>query len=222
MGYRNKGSQNLSLPGRVGVALVFILLSSAVQAQTFAEWWSQKKTQLKYLQQQIVALQVYGGYVRQGYQLSQEGLGSISAWTGKEFSLHAAYYASLKAVKPLIQNDPKALEIFRYASAIPGQFDQLTAFAGPVASHQVYITAVRQKVLQECGRDIDQLQLVMTSGKAEMTDDERIERLDQLYASMKDKYAFTLAFGNQVKMLSGQMQGQQAEIQAQRRLYAIP
>ncbi|WP_345949197.1 hypothetical protein ABDD95_20335 [Mucilaginibacter sp. PAMB04274] len=222
MAYLNKGSQNPSLPGRVGVGLVFILLSSTVQAQTFAEWWIQRKTQLKYLQQQIVALQVYGGYVRQGYQLTQQGLGSVTAWTGKEWSLHAAYYASLKAVKPLIQNDPKALEIFRYASAIPGQFDQLAALTGPVASQQAYITAVRQKVLQECSRDIDQLQLVMTSGKAEMTDDERIERLDQLYASMKERYAFTLAFGNQVKILSGQMQGQQAEIQTERRLYAIP
>ena len=43
--------------------IMFLLgmLATTTQAQTFAEWFKQKKTQKKYLVQQIAALQVYIG-----------------------------------------------------------------------------------------------------------------------------------------------------------------
>jgi len=41
--------------------LLVVSAGSNLQAQTFAEWFQQKKTQKKYLLQQIAALQVYIG-----------------------------------------------------------------------------------------------------------------------------------------------------------------
>jgi hypothetical protein len=217
----NKQIKKPSLPGRVWVGLVFMFLSSTVHAQTFAEWWSQKSTQIKYLEQQIVALQVYGGYIKKGYQISQNGLGSISNWARGEFNLHSDYYTSLKSVNPAIKNDPKASSIVGYATAISGQFDQVTSLNGLSDDNKTYIGAVQQKVLDECSKDISELQLVMTSGKAEMTDDERIKRLDRLYASMKDKYAFTMTFCSQVKTYLLQKTQDNQETQTLRRLYGI-
>ncbi|MCH5688762.1 conjugal transfer protein TraI [Niabella sp. W65] len=53
---------------RMKKILLFLLLvvsaGSNLQAQTFAEWFQQKKTQKKYLLQQIAALQVYIGYAK--------------------------------------------------------------------------------------------------------------------------------------------------------------
>ena len=47
----------------------------AAKAQTFAEWFQQKKTQIKYLTEQIAALEQYGNYVKQGYRIAQGGWG---------------------------------------------------------------------------------------------------------------------------------------------------
>ncbi|MBK8310917.1 MAG: hypothetical protein IPL04_08535 [Chitinophagaceae bacterium] len=43
---------------------IYFLSFTSVNGQTLAEWTQQKKTQKKYLLQQIVALQVYIGYAK--------------------------------------------------------------------------------------------------------------------------------------------------------------
>jgi hypothetical protein len=203
----------------LGGLLLLLCFSSTVQAQTFAEWWSQKSTQIKYLEQQIVASQVYYGYLKQGYHISQQGLGVIGDWKNGELNLHRDYYNSLKTVNPVIRNNPKLNAIAAYADAIPGQFDHLQKLSGLTAGNRVYINAVRQKVLSECNRDLQELELVAVNGKVEMTDDERIQRLDKLYDSMKDKFAFTVTYCNQVKMLLLQKHQELQQLQTERRFY---
>src|SRR5258708_3878935 len=95
------------------------------QAQTFAEWFSQKKTQIKYLTQQIAALEQYESYIKQGYQISQNGLGNIGGYIKAEYGSHTAYYNSLKTVNPQIKSNSQADSIISYAKQIPGQFDHL-------------------------------------------------------------------------------------------------
>ncbi|RNL55578.1 hypothetical protein [Pedobacter jejuensis] len=206
-----------------GLAILMFLLCSSVagKAQTFAEWWSQKSTQIKYLEQQIVAAQVYYGYLKQGYNISQKGLGVIGDWKNGELTLHKDHYDALKTVNPVIRDSPKFKVIPQYADAIPGQFDHLQNLAGLTADNRFYIDAVRRKVLAECNRDLQELELIAVNGKAEMTDDERIKRLDQLYDSMKDKFAFTLSYCNQVKTLLVQKQQQLQQLQTERGFYEI-
>jgi len=206
---------------KLGLILLFAFSFQPAHAQTWAEWWSQKKTQIKYLQQQIAALSVYGGYVRQGYQISQNGLGSISNWARGEFNLHTDYYASLKAVNPAIKRDPKAAAIVNYAGIIPSRFDQVNVLPGLSPDDRQYIGTVQQKLLEECSKDIAELQMVMTPGKAQMTDDERIKRLDQLYAGMKDKYAFTMTFCSQVSMYLLHRTNENQSIQTLKHYYGI-
>ncbi|MDO3641518.1 hypothetical protein [Mucilaginibacter sp. L3T2-6] len=199
-----------------------LLLAAGVsQAQTFAEWWSQKKTQIKYLARQIAALEVYGSYLKQGYKIAGKGLGNIAGFTGSEFSLHSDYYKSLKTVNPLVKDNPEAAAIAQYATAIPAEFDYLKGFNGLDEADQKYIGSVAGKVLEECSNDIAELQLVMTSGETEMTDDERLKRLHQVSTRIKDKYAFTLNFRNQVRMLLAQRNRELQNIQTLRRYYEI-
>lgn len=221
-GKRSKEKGFLSTFRSFGLLLLLLTASAtATKAQTFDEWWHQKSTQIKYLTQQIAALQVYGNYLKQGYQISQNGLGTINGWTKGEFNLHADYYSSLKTVNPEIKDNPKAAAIVQYAGIIPGQFDHLNSLDGLTIDNRRYIATVQNKVLTECDADIAELQLIMTSGKAEMTDDERIKRLDQVYSRIKDKYAFTLSFCNQVKTLLLQKTQYEQSIQTLRRLYGI-
>jgi hypothetical protein len=45
-----------------------------------------------------------------------------------------------------------------------------------------------------------------------MKDDERIKRIDAVYADMKDKYAFTESFMSEAQLLSGQRQVEQNDV----------
>jgi hypothetical protein len=206
---------------QVSIVLLLTVTTTITKAQTFAEWFSQKKTQIKYLTQQIAALEQYGSYIKQGYEISQNGLGDIGGYIKGEHGLHSAYYISLKTVSPEIKANGKADSIAKYAAYIPPQFDRLNNLNGLDQGNRAYIAQVKAKVLDECNKDLTELQLVITSGYAQLTDDERIKRLDEIYSRMKDKLTFTQSFCNQVRMLSLQRSRELQDIQTLGRYYEI-
>jgi len=82
------------------IGLMLFLSAGNIHAQTFSEWFRQKKTQKKYLLQQIAALQVYIGYAQKGYRIAKEGLTTIGGFTKGEFDLHSDFINSLSS-RPL-------------------------------------------------------------------------------------------------------------------------
>src|SRR6202035_5667433 len=67
-----------------------------------------------------------------------------------------------------------------------------------------YISSVYSNMINECGKNLNALIEVTTDGKLEMTDDERIKRIDGIYDDMEDKYAFTQSFTNKAGLLADQ------------------
>ncbi|QEM09180.1 hypothetical protein [Mucilaginibacter rubeus] len=212
-----------SLPRRVWVGLVcFLLWAFSFQlckAQTFAEWFSQKKTQIKYLTQQIAALNQYGSYVRQGYQIAKGGWNGIGNWVLAEFNGHSAYYSSLRRVNPAIRDNPKADSTLLYAEGIPLVFDRLDGLSALGQGDQEYIAKVKAAVLEETDKDVAELDLVMTDGKVEMRDDKRIRRLDLIYERVRDKLGFSISFGNAVRVLIVQRRNSINDINTLKSIY---
>jgi len=201
--------------------LLCVFSFQLTRAQTFSEWFSQKKTLIKYLTQQIAALEQYGSYVKQGYQIAQGGWGGIGNWVKGEFDLHSAYYNSLRTVNPAIKNDPKADSIVACAQLIPQQFDHLDGLMALDANTRSYIHQVKAAVLLETDKDLAELQVVMTNGKAQLTDDERIKRLGAIYERVKDKLVFSGSFCNDVRMLIVQRNQELQDTQTLGRYYEI-
>ena len=54
--------------------------------------------------------------------------------------------------------------------------------------------------------------MVITSGQLEMTDDERIKRIEKIYLDMQDKFAFTASFSNEMSVLAIQRLTEQTEL----------
>ncbi len=59
------------------ILITGMILSTAAPAQTWDEWFKQKKTQKKYLAKQIVLLRLYLGYLKKGYEIADKGLTTI-------------------------------------------------------------------------------------------------------------------------------------------------
>jgi len=205
----------------VSVALIMLVTVQVSHAQTFGEFFNQKKTQKRYLLQQIAALQVYIGYAKKGYDIASSGLQSVRDITNGEFNLHSAFINSLKLVSPAIRKNYKVAEIIEYQIRISNAFASVKYNELLSIPNQSYVSDVQAQVILDCANDLEELLLIITSGKIKMRDEERLSRLDKLYNSMVEKYAFTMDFVGQVSTLIRQSEQQQLWINQLRRNYEI-
>jgi len=190
--------------------LIILLVSVACtsHAQTLAEWAKQKKTQLKYLAEQIAALQVYAGYVEKGYSIAKKGLDAVNNIKKGDFSMHESYFNSLKVVNPKIKSYWKVADIIslqiRIVSSSRRLMQSIQVSGQFTGSETNYCNRIITNLLDGCAALVDQLMLLVTDGKVQMKDDERIKRIDGLYADVKDKYEFEQHFSNETKVLAMQ------------------
>ncbi|SFH33524.1 hypothetical protein SAMN04489864_10933 [Pedobacter insulae] len=205
---------------RVVMLVALSLWAFSGSAQTWGEIFNQKKTQKKYLLQQIAALQIYIGYAKKGYDIVGGGIHTVKDITNGEFSLHRNFFASLAAVNPAIKNSAAVAEIINGGLGIISVLKSWKA-SELNANDWGYVSLVKANLLAECASDLEQLFLVITSGKLEMKDDERLGRLEKLRLSMQDKYDFALSFSTDLQMLIRQKNREQESINQIRRWYEI-
>lgn len=193
--------------------MLFIILIIASQtrgqdAPNFNEWFNQKKTQIKYLVQQIAALQVYLGYLKKGYEIVDKGLTTIGNIKDGTFNQDKDYLNSLNAVNPVVSNSPQVNAILVYHHSIIEIFQNLQEFVKDneyfTLQEKDYVRMVNANMLKECSDSIDELTLILTADYAEMKDDERLLRLDKVHEEMLDKYGFTKNFASSTKLLAMQ------------------
>jgi len=187
--------------------LIFLLFSITiflkdVHAQTFAEWFSQGKTQKKYLLAQIAALQVYEGYLKDGYKIAKTGLNVVNDVKHGEFNLHNAFFTSLKTVSPTVRGYGRVAEIVSMQLALVKSANQIEKQAQASTSFDEdelhYLQKIFSAITDGCLEDVLALTNIITSGKLELTEDQRIARINHLYDSVKDKYAFVQSFGGDI------------------------
>lgn len=209
--------------------LIIILLLNyswqVLRAQTFAEWFSQGKTQRKYLLQQIAALQVYAGYVEKGYAIAQSSLAAIHHIKKGDLTLHSDYFRSLQQVNPLIKNDTRVTgiealdaQIKKVASTAVEQAKKSTKIAAP---EKFYIAHVLQHVVQLSKANISLLIEIITPGQLELTDDERWKKIGELHEDMTEKYAFAKSFTAGVQRLIAERSAEGKDIENEKRFLGI-
>ncbi len=149
---------------------------------------------------QIAKLEIYIVDLEKGYSIAKEGLTTISEIKNGEFNLHSLFFSSLQKVNPMIAKYSKIIEIIADQVSIVSQFKNLIAqinSTGKINARELaYVNAVYSNITDECDKSLNALISVTTDGTLEMTDDERITRIDVIYDSMQDKYAFTMDFTN--------------------------
>lgn len=198
---------------RLLILICCIITTQSLFAQTWSEWWQQKKTQIKYLGQQIAALQVYAGYLEKGYHIAQQGLTAVNSIKHGDFSLHQAFFSSLKKVNTSVTKYAKVAEIIALQIGIVKKYKNCYNQArqsGLFNSNEVsYIYNVFGSLLDDCTNDISELITLTTDGQLQLKDDERLKRIDGLYSDMLDKYRFAQSFTNETSLLAVSRQKEQ-------------
>jgi hypothetical protein len=202
--------------------LVFSILANA---QTLAEWTQQKKTQIQYLLDQIAANKVSIDYLEKGYEIVRTGLNTIQNIKKGDFNLHLDFFGSLEIVNPKIKTYTRVADIIAYQVRIVKNISTTIKNlkeSGQFNTNELdYSKAVFENLLDECVKNVDELYLVITSGALQMTDDERIKRIDQLYTDMQDKYSFCQSFSEEHSVLAMQRLGEQLEIKFSKQLNGV-
>lgn len=207
--------KNIKLPPllRRGFGVRLLILSfflcfayTESNAQTFNEWFRQKKTQRKYLVKQIALLQVYLGYLKKGYQIADKGLTTIHNIKNGNFNLHRDFFSSLKNVNPHIANSAKVADIIAYQVFIIRNIRSVNEYSRDneqfTPEEIRYVAAVYSNMLFLCDASISELLTIIRANEAEMKDDERLTRIDKLYDDILDKHAFVKSFDNDVRVIA--------------------
>jgi hypothetical protein len=166
---------------------------------------------------QIGLLEVYVVDLEKGYKIARDGLTTIGEIKKGEFDLHSIFFSSLESVNPSIVKDSKIAEIISYQVAIVSSFksliQRLNGSARLSDGDISYINSVYDNISNECSESLNDLITVTTDGKLEMTDEERIKRIDGIWADMKNKYAFTISFANKASSLDNSMSTESNELE---------
>lgn len=210
---------------RIGLIGLILCCSMSMQAQGLGEWFNQKQTQAKYLIKQIAALQVYLHYLEKGYAITEDGLHLIGDLKNGEFNLHKDYFNSLKIVNPNIMKYPKIAGILSMQMSIINHHYSIISISkkgGQFTAEELnYIKKVYENLEDEVEKDLDELQLVITNGQMQMTDDERISEIDKIYNQVQDKYSFSQSFSGRVSQLIVQRERGNKEAKELKELYDI-
>jgi hypothetical protein len=173
---------------------------SQAEAQTFNEWFRQKKTQKQYLIKQIGLLKIYLGYIKKGYEIVNYGLTTIGHIKEGDFNLHRDFFARLKTVNTHIANSAKVADIIAYQVFIMEELKRVNNYCKSsedfTPQEARYVTDVYTNMLVLTDASISELLVIIRSGESEMKDDERLERIDKLYADSLDQFTFAKSFSN--------------------------
>lgn len=189
--------------------LIFFLAGLGFQranAQFLGGFFSQQSQKEKLMAEQIAEYDTYLAALKTGYSVTEKGLNTAHDLKNGTFSLHSGYFGSLEQVSPAIQQNPRGKQIAAMQQQIISLFAaELTwqqAQKALTATEITYLQQVRDNLMAKCTTDMNELNDVLTPGKLQLTDAQRLQRLDKLYDAMKDKQAFAAYFTSRCRKLA--------------------
>lgn len=207
------------------LTIIILFVNRFCHAQNASEWGNQKKTQRKYLMQQIAALQVYISHLQKGYAIAKDGLTFISDLKDGEFSMHKDYFNSLKKVNSIVRKYARISDIIALQKEIlqtyHRNYTQVQKSDVFNKAELDYINDVYARLLADCNSTLNDLIAITTDDNFEMKDSQRLDRIDLLYAAMLDQYTFINSFGNETKIMVASRIKVKADIETSGILHGI-
>jgi hypothetical protein len=161
--------------------------------------------------------------MKQGYQIYQQGYGTISNLSRGNFNMHNVYLTGLLAVNPAVRNNPRISQIIGQQNDILKEYKRYTTLfrqSGTFSNSELaYINNVFNQVVKQSDADIDDLANATSSGKLRMSDDDRLRAIDRIYNSSTDQLNFLRFFNRKAVTLSLQRSKDLNDLQTLKKLY---
>jgi hypothetical protein len=163
--------------------------------------------------------------MKQGYQIYQQGYGTISNLSKGNFDLHNVYLTGLMAVNPAVRNNPRVGQIIGQQNDLLTEYKRYASLfrqSGTFKSNELtYFNNVYDQLVKQINTNIDELTNVTTAGQLRMSNDDRLRAIDRIYNNSSEQINFLRYFNRKAVMLSLQRSKDLNETQTLKRLYGI-
>ncbi|WP_276499362.1 conjugal transfer protein TraI [Pontibacter litorisediminis] len=158
-------------------------------------------------------------------KLSELRLTEISEWSERQRQLYADYYAELWKVKAAIATYRQVREIITLQAALVAEYRRaygLFRQDGKLSPEELdYLYRVYAGILSESIQHLDQALLVTSSFATQMSDAERLKRLEKAASGIRQTYSDLRRFNARQLQLCLQRAREQGDLVAMQRLYGI-
>jgi len=159
------------------------------------------------------------------YEIVSEGYENIKNISEGNFNLHDAFLNSLLQVSPVVQKYERIAEIvsdqIQLVSEYKTAFSQFKQDKNFSPEEITYLEKVYNNLFDESLKDLDALFMVITAGELRMSDDERLNAIDDVYKNIEDKLTFLKYFNNNTKILALQRAREANDVSTIRGVYGI-
>lgn len=163
--------------------------------------------------------------MKDAYKIIFKGYTAVKDLSQGNFSLHKTFLDALEQVSPGVRKYKRISDIVNYQLRIVKEYKAAYAHFREEKSFTVqeldYLGKVYSNLFNESLKSLEELAIIITAGKLRMSDDERLQAIDRVYATVIDQYSFLKDFTNNTSILSLQRKSEQAQIEMSRRLYKL-
>ncbi|OOQ61946.1 hypothetical protein [Mucilaginibacter pedocola] len=202
-----------------------VLLFISISFSRTANAQGQEMQQLLLNIEKLTQLKSILADMKTGYQIYEQGYGTVSSLAKGNFSLHSVYLNGLLEVSPVVRNYGRVAEIISQQASLLHEYK--SAFAkfkrsGSFNAKELdYMSSVYSHLVKQSLNDLSDLANVLTATKLRMSDDERIKAIDRIYTGSNDKLQFIRHFNCQGTLLSLQRTKEMGQVKMLKQLYGI-
>lgn len=163
--------------------------------------------------------------MKKGYDVVSKGYNSVKNIAQGNFSLHEIFLDAMMLVSPEVKKYHRITDIVSDQSAIVSEyksaFRRFSSGGNFTASELDYLGKVYGHLFSASLNNLDQLVMVITSNKLRMSDDERLQTIDQIFTDTHDKLMFLRSFNRKTDILRIQRDKEKAELNHIRQFYNL-
>jgi len=143
-----------------------------------------------------------------GYRTLSKGYNAVRDIASGNFSLHRLFIDGLSEVSPVVKRYHRVGHIIHYQKMILEEYRRAYRQfidRGRFNREELrYLSLVYRNLLDVSARNMEELLLVLTGGKLQMSDQERMAAIDRIFDEIQDRYVFVRVFNNEAAVLNFQ------------------
>jgi len=203
------------------IIIILLLSLSSMKASAQAEELQQLALNIEKLAQfkQILS------DLKKAYDILYGGYTTIKNISEGNFSLHQIFLDGLLKVSPAVQKYKKVadiismqLQLVKEYKAAFSRFKNNNWFRPEEID---YISKVYSNLFKKSLQHLDDLATVLTANQLRMSDDERLNRIDQIFSGMQDKMVFMRHFNSNTSILGIQRSKEKSDVDIMQKLYDV-
>ncbi|WP_370583320.1 TerB family tellurite resistance protein [Pedobacter sp. ASV28] len=200
---------------------VWLLLSSLTVPKAFSQ--SNEAIQLGLNIEKLAQLKSILSNLKKGYDIIFTGYNTVKDISEGNFKIHQVFLDGLMEVSPAVKKYHKVSAIINYQVMLVKEYKAaFKRFKGMNwfnPDEITYMERVYDNLFKSSLKNLDELATVITANKLRMSDDERLDAIDKIFADMEDKLNFLRHFNSQGNIMALQRAKEQTDINGVKSLY---